>query len=50
MSDKLNIKDVYNNGERLYREKDYDAAIKNFKYIQKNSDGFNLELSWNIAK
>jgi hypothetical protein len=50
MSDKLNLKDVYNNGERLFKEKDFDAAIKNFKYVQKNGEGYDLELSWNIAK
>lgn len=50
MSDKLNLKDVYINGARLFKEKDYESAFKNFKYVEKHSKEYDLEVSWNIAK
>ncbi len=50
MSDRLNLKDVFINGARLFKEKDYPAAYKNFQYVQKNNEEYSLEVSWHIAK
>ena len=50
MSDKLSIKDVKANAKRFMQEKDYESALKNWMYINKNNEFLDPSIFYNMAK